>query len=80
MSVEQIQREVSQLSTEERRQLTAWLCRNFPPVSVEELVEEARERERKGLWSATLPTADNIPSGEALENAISRAKVVGLVR
>ena len=80
MSVEQIQAEVSRLPEVERKKLTAWLLAQFPPRSVNELVGRAEEQARRGEWVPLPPAEDNISKGEALAEAIRRAKALGLAQ
>ena len=78
MSVEQIQHEVARLSEAERRKLTAWMVREFPPRAVAELVSRAEAQALSGEWNPLPPAADNIPTGEALAAALQRARNLGL--
>ncbi|MSU22663.1 MAG: hypothetical protein EXS32_02455 [Opitutus sp.] len=78
MSVEQIQREVSQLPEGERRQLAAWMFAQFPPRSIDELVARAEAQAKRGEWTPQPPTSDNIPTGAALDAALRRAKAAGI--
>ena len=80
MSVEQIQHEVARLSEAERRKLTAWMVREFPPRAVAELVSRAEAQALSGEWNPLPPAADNIPTGEALAAALQRARNLGLTR
>jgi hypothetical protein len=80
MSVEQIQGEVRRLPEAERRRLAAWIFAEYPPRSVEELVARAEAAARRGEWTPQPPAADNVPSGAALDAALDRARVAGIVR
>ena len=78
MSVEQIQREVSQLSEGERRKLAAWMLAEFPPRSVNELLARAEAQAQRGEWTPQPPKPDNIPTGAALAAAVRRARAAGI--
>jgi hypothetical protein len=54
--------------------VAALLLAKYPPRSVEELVSRAEKEARQGKWVPMPPTADNIPTGEALAQALRRAK------
>ena len=78
MTVAKILKDVGQLSASERREVAALLVAKYPPRSVEELVTRAEKEDRQGKWIPTPPTADNIPTGEALAQALRRAKKLGI--
>jgi len=80
MSIEQIQREVGQLTDAERQQLSAWILATYPPRSVENLVSRAEQQARRGEWTPLPPSDDNFPTGEALGQALKRVKSLGLGR
>jgi hypothetical protein len=80
VSVEQIQREVSQLPEADRRKLAAWMLTQLSPRSVDDLVARAEADAKRGVWSPQPPTPDNIPTGPALAAAVRRAKAAGLAR
>ena len=80
MTVAKILKDVGQLPASERREVAALLVAKYPPRSVEELVSRAEKEARQGKWVPTPPTADNIPTGEALAQALRRAKKLGIAR
>jgi hypothetical protein len=80
MTMAKIQEEVGQLPESERRRLTAWMVEHYPLRTVEGLVSRAEADVRQGKWVPTPPTADNIPTGEALSQALLRAKKLGIAR
>jgi hypothetical protein len=80
MTMAKILEEVGQLPASEQRELAALIVAKYPPRSVEELVSRAEKEVRQGKWVPTPPTADNIPAGEALAQALSRARKLGIVR
>jgi len=80
MTMAKILEEVGQLPASERRELAALIVAKYPPRSVEELVSRAEREAQQGKWVPTPPTADNIPTGEALAQALGRAKKLGIAR
>ena len=78
MTVAKILKDVGQLPASERREVAALLVAKYPPRSVEELVSRTEKQVRQGKWIPTPPTADNIPTGEALAQALRRAKKLGI--
>lgn len=74
MTVAKILKDVGQLPASERREVAALLVAKYPPRSVEQLVSRAEKEARQDKWVPMPPTADNIPTGEALAQALRRAK------
>jgi hypothetical protein len=78
--VKDIQREVDLLTAAERQALTAWMVERYPLRFVEDLVSHAETEARQGKWTPTPPSAENIPTGQALAKAVQRAKALGITQ
>ena len=76
----QILEEVGLLPASERWELAALIVAKYPLRTVEELVSRAEGEARAGKWVPTPPTADNIPTGDALTQGLLRAKKLGIAR
>ena len=80
MTIAKIQEEVGHLTESERRRLTAWMVEHYPVRTVQDLVSRAEADVRQGKWVPKPPTAENIPTGETLTQAVLRAKKLGIAR
>ena len=80
MTAAKILEEVDHLPVSERRELAALIVAKYPLRSVGELVSRAANEVREGKWVPTPPTADNVPTGEALAQGLRRATKLGIAR
>jgi hypothetical protein len=80
MSVKEIQGAVRRLPAVKRRRLTTWMVREFPALTVEDLMAKAGRRVKAGSWSPAPPTHDNVPSGAMLEHATRTARRLGILK
>ena len=80
MSVKEIQGAVRRLPAVKRRRLTTWMVREFPALTVEDLMAKAGRRVKTGSWAPAPPTRENVPSGATLEHAARTARRLGIAK
>jgi hypothetical protein len=80
MSVKEIQGAVRRLPAVKRRRLTTWMVREFPALTVDDLMTKAGRKVKTGSWSPTPPTRDNVPTGATLEHATRTARQLGIAK
>jgi hypothetical protein len=80
MSVKEIQLAVRRLPAGKRRRLTTWMVREFPALTVDDLIAKAERKVKAGSWSPTPPTRDNVPTGAMLEHAARTARRLGIAK
>jgi len=78
MSVQEVKAAVEAMDPSERRSLTAWMLRRYPPLRIEDLMDFARRQMKSGQWMPSPPDEENIPSGEARIHAADTVRRLGL--
>ena len=80
MQIEEIQRAVRKLPAAKRRQLTTWMVREFPALTVESLITRGARRARAGTFRPEPPTIENVPRGSTLDHVKQTAKRLGIAK
>lgn len=80
MNVKEIQGAVRRLPAAKRRRLTTWMVREFPALTVENLMARTALRVKAGSWSPAPPTAVNLPTGATLEHVWRTARRLGIAK